>query len=155
MKRLRHVAWCALAAIALAHGTLSAQETPAAPAAPAPAASEPATAPPPAPAPAAPAAKAAEPAAAPAAAPASSKPTPTLDQRVAMIEAYFGNTDPSLVVKTEKAAKEGAPTEMPKGMEPPLLTTNTGPGHNAWMMASSALVLFMTLPGLALFYGGL
>src|SRR6266705_5208833 len=31
----------------------------------------------------------------------------------------------------------------------------SGPGHNAWQMASSALVLFMTLPGLALFYGGL
>src|SRR5262245_59415904 len=30
-----------------------------------------------------------------------------------------------------------------------------GPGHNAWMMTCSALVLFMTLPGLALFYGGL
>jgi Amt family ammonium transporter len=30
-----------------------------------------------------------------------------------------------------------------------------GPGHNAWMMTSSALVLFMTLPGLFLFYGGL
>ena len=30
-----------------------------------------------------------------------------------------------------------------------------GPGHNAWQMASTALVLFMTLPGLALFYGGL
>lgn len=30
-----------------------------------------------------------------------------------------------------------------------------GPGHNAWMMVSAALVLFMTLPGLALFYGGL
>src|SRR5207244_10822858 len=30
-----------------------------------------------------------------------------------------------------------------------------GPGHNAWMMASAALVLFMTLAGLALFYGGL
>src|SRR5205085_11474921 len=29
------------------------------------------------------------------------------------------------------------------------------PGHNAWQMASAALVLFMTLPGLALFYGGL
>ena len=28
-------------------------------------------------------------------------------------------------------------------------------GDTAWMMASSALVLFMTLPGLALFYGGL
>src|SRR5208283_4516855 len=30
-----------------------------------------------------------------------------------------------------------------------------GPGHNAWQMTSAALVLFMTLPGLALFYGGL
>ncbi|GHE05590.1 ammonia channel protein [Defluviimonas sp. 20V17] len=28
-------------------------------------------------------------------------------------------------------------------------------GDTAWMMTSSALVLFMTLPGLALFYGGL
>ena len=30
-----------------------------------------------------------------------------------------------------------------------------GPGHNAWQMVSTVLVLFMTLPGLALFYGGL
>lgn len=30
-----------------------------------------------------------------------------------------------------------------------------GPGHNSWQMTSTALVLFMTLPGLALFYGGL
>ena len=30
-----------------------------------------------------------------------------------------------------------------------------GPGHNAWVMTSALLVLFMTLPGLALFYGGL
>ena len=29
------------------------------------------------------------------------------------------------------------------------------PGDIAWMLAASALVLFMTLPGLALFYGGL
>ena len=28
-------------------------------------------------------------------------------------------------------------------------------GHNAWMLTCSALVLFMTAPGLALFYGGL
>jgi Amt family ammonium transporter len=28
-------------------------------------------------------------------------------------------------------------------------------GHNAWMLVSCALVLFMTAPGLALFYGGL
>jgi ammonium transporter, Amt family len=37
----------------------------------------------------------------------------------------------------------------------PKVLSSSGPGHNAWMMASSALVLFMTLPGLALFYGGL
>jgi Amt family ammonium transporter len=29
------------------------------------------------------------------------------------------------------------------------------PGNTAWMMISSVLVLFMTVPGLALFYGGL
>ncbi|MFW5845350.1 MAG: ammonium transporter, partial [Planctomycetota bacterium] len=28
-------------------------------------------------------------------------------------------------------------------------------GHTAWLMTATALVLFMTLPGLALFYGGL
>jgi len=28
-------------------------------------------------------------------------------------------------------------------------------GHTAWVLASTALVLFMTMPGLALFYGGL
>ena len=28
-------------------------------------------------------------------------------------------------------------------------------GDTAWMLTSTALVLFMTLPGLALFYGGL
>jgi Amt family ammonium transporter len=35
------------------------------------------------------------------------------------------------------------------------LVPGPGPGHNAWQMTSTALVLFMTLPGLALFYGGL
>jgi Amt family ammonium transporter len=33
--------------------------------------------------------------------------------------------------------------------------SGSGPGHNSWMMTCAALVLFMTLPGLALFYGGL
>src|SRR5512136_53342 len=50
--------------------------------------------------------------------------------RVADLEAYINNT-------------------APKSMSAP------GPGHNGWMMTSAALVLFMTLPGLALFYGGL
>jgi Amt family ammonium transporter len=57
---------------------------------------------------------------------------PTSDERIAALEAYINNTDPG------KA-----------------LTGVAGPGHNAWMMTSAALVLFMTLPGLALFYGGL
>ena len=38
-------------------------------------------------------------------------------------------------------------------------TYGTGPffdtGDTAWMLAATALVLFMTLPGLALFYGGM
>ena len=57
---------------------------------------------------------------------------PTTDERIAALEAYVTNSDPGKS-----------------------LTGVGGPGHNAWMMTSAALVLFMTLPGLALFYGGL
>jgi Amt family ammonium transporter len=60
-----------------------------------------------------------------------------LAKRVAALEAYVGNGDPT------------------KGVASPVDTGVPGPGHNAWMMTSTALVLFMTLPGLALFYGGL
>ncbi len=64
-------------------------------------------------------------------APAASAPTPAeLAARIADLEAYVTNGTPKALV-------------------------SPGPGHNAWMMTSSALVLFMTLPGLALFYGGL
>ncbi len=55
---------------------------------------------------------------------------PDLATRVADLEAYVTNGTPKALV-------------------------SPGPGHNAWMMTSAALVLFMTLPGLALFYGGL
>jgi ammonium transporter, Amt family len=74
-------------------------------------------------------------------------PTPTLDQRVAGLEAYMGNTDPTAPLKD----KDG---KIPEGLTT-VAAGNPGPGHNAWMMTSSALVLFMTLPGLFLFYGGL
>lgn len=57
---------------------------------------------------------------------------PTAEERLAALEAYVNNGDPGKS-----------------------LTGVPGPGHNAWMMTSAALVLFMTLPGLALFYGGL
>jgi Amt family ammonium transporter len=70
------------------------------------------------------------------AAPAPAPPKPTIEDRVADLEAYV----------TNGARQTNAPTA---------LATSPGPGHNAWQMTSAALVLFMTLPGLALFYGGL
>jgi Amt family ammonium transporter len=74
-------------------------------------------------------------------------PQPTVEQRLASLEAYIANSDPSA------SLKDGS------GRTPAGLTTPSvgiaGPGHNTWMMVSTALVLFMTLPGLALFYGGL
>lgn len=66
---------------------------------------------------------------------ASTSSAASLDQRVADLEAYVNNA----ARVTDAASRIQGP----------------GPGHNAWMMTSAALVLFMTLPGLALFYGGL
>jgi Amt family ammonium transporter len=63
------------------------------------------------------------------------------------MEAYFTNTDPS-------AALKDADGKIPSGLTTPSVGV-PGPGHNTWMMVSAALVLFMTLPGLAIFYGGL
>jgi Amt family ammonium transporter len=58
----------------------------------------------------------------------------------------------------EASAAETAP---PKTIEEQVAETNSLAkeaalaGHNAWMLVSCALVLFMTAPGLAMFYGGL
>ena len=60
---------------------------------------------------------------------------PTVEQRIADLEAYVNNG-----ARTPDVASKIA---------------GPGPGHNAWQMTSTVLVLFMTLPGLALFYGGL
>ena len=69
------------------------------------------------------------------AAPEAAPAEPTLQQRVEDLEAYINNVDrPSGDLSKVKAP---------------------GPGHNAWQMVAAAIVLFMTLPGLALFYGGL
>lgn len=38
---------------------------------------------------------------------------------------------------------------------PPAFAAEANPANTAWIMTATALVLFMTLPGLALFYGGL
>jgi Amt family ammonium transporter len=58
-------------------------------------------------------------------------------ERIEDLEAYVNNA--------ARNASTNAPSKIP----------GPGPGHNAWQMTASALVLFMTLPGLALFYGGL
>ncbi len=43
-----------------------------------------------------------------------------------------------------------------RGEEAPMTPEDAATvGNNAWMLTSTALVLFMTIPGLALFYGGL
>jgi Amt family ammonium transporter len=64
-------------------------------------------------------------------------PERSLQERIEDLEAYVNN------------GARNASTNAPSKVAGP------GPGHNAWQMTSSALVLFMTLPGLALFYGGL
>lgn len=66
--------------------------------------------------------------------------TPSLEQRVADLEAYVNNS------------ARGADAANPQTSSN---VSGPGPGHNGWMMTCTALVLFMTLPGLALFYGGL
>src|SRR5216683_6113021 len=66
--------------------------------------------------------------------------TPSLEQRVADLEAYVNNSARGADAANAQIASN---------------ISGAGPGHNAWMMTAAALVLFMTLPGLALFYGGL
>jgi Amt family ammonium transporter len=66
--------------------------------------------------------------------------SPSLDQRVADLEAYVNNSARGADSASAKTSSN---------------VSGPGPGHNGWMMTASALVLFMTLPGLALFYGGL
>src|SRR5213594_3155565 len=66
--------------------------------------------------------------------------SPSLEQRIADLEAYVNNSSRGAdVVNPATGSNIGGP----------------GPSYNAWMMTCAALVLFMTLPGLALFYGGL
>ena len=64
-------------------------------------------------------------------------PERTVVERLEDLEAYMNNV--------ARNATTNAPTKI----------AGPGPGHNAWQMTSTALVLFMTLPGLFLFYGGL
>ena len=84
---------------------------------------------------------------APAAATPPPAPAPSLEQRIAGLEAALGNGDPTASLKDAKGA-------IPAGLTTPTVGV-AAPGHNGFMMVCAALVLFMTLPGLFLFYGGL
>jgi Amt family ammonium transporter len=50
-------------------------------------------------------------------------------------------------------AAEAAPAEAPAAEAPPAPSPNKG--DTAWMLVATLLVIMMTIPGLALFYGGL
>jgi ammonium transporter, Amt family len=54
-----------------------------------------------------------------------------------------------------KAEAEPAPLPPPKNYEEAVARDPSCAAHTTWMLVSSALVLFMTAPGLAMFYGGL
>ncbi|MBI2977661.1 MAG: ammonium transporter, partial [Rhodospirillales bacterium] len=58
------------------------------------------------------------------------------------LTAYLGSTGDVLA---QTAAAPAAPPPPPK----------LDSGDTAWMLTSTALVLLMTIPGLALFYGGM
>ena len=75
---------------------------------------------------------------------------PSLEQRVMDLEAYVNNTARVADTTNTVSSKLGSYDEKSNTFTP-----GSGPGANAWQMTSSALVLFMTLPGLTLFYGGL
>ncbi len=64
---------------------------------------------------------------------------PSVEERLADLEAYVNNGARGSAANANLESKVGGP----------------GPGHNGFQMICTALVLFMTLPGLALFYGGL
>src|SRR5450631_3665780 len=59
----------------------------------------------------------------------------------------------SVLAPQLQAAEPVAATAQLQPSVAPIVTINNG--DNAWLLASSALVLMMTAPGLILFYGGL
>jgi ammonium transporter, Amt family len=92
------------------------------------------------------------------AAPAAPAPLPaaSMEQRLESLEAYISNGDPTAPLK-DTNGNVAVTSPIMSSLNNSLGSTYTypGPGHNAWLLTSTALVLFMTLPGLALFYGGL
>ena len=86
---------------------------------------------------------------------------PSVEQRLESIEAYFQNGDPTATYKdtngawTVNFALGGSIINTNLSNSTGANVAYPGAGHNAWLLTSTAFVLFMTLPGLALFYGGM
>ena len=66
-------------------------------------------------------------------------------------------TEPALNTpeQTDESDAAEASDAAPTALSDAELSSGGLPAHNAWMLVSCALVLFMTAPGLAMFYGGL
>jgi Amt family ammonium transporter len=62
-------------------------------------------------------------------------------------------TPPETAAAPAEATAEPAPAEAAPAEAAPAMTADKG--DTAWILVCAALVIFMTLPGLALFYGGL
>jgi ammonium transporter, Amt family len=83
-------------------------------------------------------------------------PPASMEQRLESLEAYISNGDPTAPLKdTNGNVTVTSPIMSSLNNSLGSAYTYPGPGHNAWLLTSTALVLFMTLPGLALFYGGM
>ena len=83
-------------------------------------------------------------------------PAASIEQRLESVEAYFQNGDPTAPLKdTNGNIVVTSPIMSSLSNSTGSTYTYPGAGHNAWLLTSTAFVLFMTLPGLALFYGGM
>src|SRR3569833_223721 len=80
---------------------------------------------------------------------------------IGAFNASHAQTAPGAAPAAPAAAAPAAAPAAPKpacdsAAKPPVLTNcTTNSGDTAWMLTSTALVLMMTIPGLALFYGGM
>src|SRR5690606_33643018 len=88
-----------------------------------------------------------------------------------LLAALVGSATPQLARAQQTTAEQPGPevAPLPTAAETPAATDMATQlaelqtaveqaalaGHNAWMLICCALVLFMTAPGLAMFYGGL
>ena len=76
-----------------------------------------------------------------------------MNHRIKTVLAGVGPALASLLYATSSVAEEAAAAATEAAAAVPAPTLDAG--NTAWMLVSTALVLMMTIPGLALFYGGM